>query len=85
MIIFVPDDFIDIDCRDLTTRYANDVIASCAFGLKVDSHTNKDNEFYKMGKLAANFDFLQMLKLMFMSSCPTVSKVFFCFQLAPSL
>ncbi|KPJ03683.1 Cytochrome P450 9e2 [Papilio xuthus] len=69
------DGYIDIDCRDLTTRYANDVIASCAFGFKVDSHTDRDNEFYKMGRVVANFDSKQMLRLMFMLTCPTVSKM----------
>ncbi|KPJ12395.1 Cytochrome P450 9e2 [Papilio machaon] len=69
------DGYIDIDCRDLTTRYANDVIASCAFGFKVDSHTNRNNEFYDMGKVTANFDSTQMLRLIFMSTCPTVSKI----------
>ncbi|XP_013172006.1 PREDICTED: cytochrome P450 9e2-like [Papilio xuthus] len=66
---------IDVDCKDLTTRYANDVIASCAFGLKVDSHTNRDNEFYKMGKVASTFDFNQLLKFLLLISWPNVSKV----------
>ncbi|XP_045535827.1 cytochrome P450 9e2 [Papilio machaon] len=66
---------IDVDCKDLTTRYANDVIASCAFGLKVDSHTNRDNEFYKMGKVASTFDFNQLLKFLLLVSWPNISKV----------
>ncbi|KAJ8728451.1 hypothetical protein PYW08_016836 [Mythimna loreyi] len=55
------DDYIDIECKDLTTRYANDVIASCAFGLKVNSHTDENNQFYQMGKKATNFSFFQMI------------------------
>ncbi|XP_013135368.1 PREDICTED: cytochrome P450 9e2-like isoform X2 [Papilio polytes] len=66
---------IVVDCKDLTTRYTNDVIASCAFGLKVDSHTNRDNEFYKMGKVASTFDFNQLLKFLLLISWPNISKV----------
>ncbi|KAL0892689.1 hypothetical protein ABMA27_014408 [Loxostege sticticalis] len=59
-----------IDSKDLTTRYANDVIASCAFGLKVDSHVDLNNEFYTMGKEASNFRFFQLLLLFVMMSFP---------------
>lgn len=57
-------DHIDIDAKDLTTRYANDVIASCAFGLKVNSHMDKENEFYLNGIKATTFKFTQLLKLL---------------------
>ncbi|CAH2269487.1 jg27298 [Pararge aegeria aegeria] len=65
---------IDVDCKDLTSRYANDVIASCAFGLKVDSHTDENNQFFEMGKTAATFKFKQMLMLFAMSACPSLVK-----------
>ncbi|XP_068631949.1 uncharacterized protein [Battus philenor] len=68
--------YIDVDCRDMTTRYANDVIASCAFGLKVDSHSDQNNMFYQMGKVASTFGFAQLLKIIILSSWPTVSKIF---------
>ncbi|NP_001341723.1 cytochrome P450 CYP9A17v2 [Helicoverpa armigera] len=67
--------YIDIECKDLTTRYANDVIASCAFGLKVDSHNETDNEFYTMGKLSSTFNFRQMLVFFFIANAPTVAKI----------
>ncbi|XP_039753921.1 uncharacterized protein LOC120629162 [Pararge aegeria] len=65
---------IDVDCKDLTSRYANDVIASCAFGLKVDSHTDENNQFFEMGKTAATFKFKQMLMFFAMSACPSLVK-----------
>ncbi|CAK1596650.1 unnamed protein product [Parnassius mnemosyne] len=68
-------EYIDVEGKDLTTRYANDVIASCAFGLKVDSHSDKSNIFYKMGKIAATFNFKQLLKVFAMTSFPTVTKI----------
>nr|WNK22289.1 cytochrome P450 [Athetis lepigone] len=67
--------YIDIECKDLTTRYANDVIASCAFGLKVDSHNDVDNEFYAMGKLSSTFKFRQMLMFFIISNAPKLAKV----------
>ncbi|XP_013171919.1 PREDICTED: cytochrome P450 9e2-like [Papilio xuthus] len=67
--------YIDVECKDLTNRYANDVIASCAFGLKVDSHTDRDNIFYKMGNVAATFRFVQLLKIIVTASWPMISKI----------
>ncbi|KAJ8728449.1 hypothetical protein PYW08_016834 [Mythimna loreyi] len=70
------DDYIDIECKDLTTRYANDVIASCAFGLKVNSHTDENNQFYQMGKEATNFRILQMIIMFILLNVPKISKFF---------
>nr|BBE49550.1 cytochrome P450 monooxygenase [Adoxophyes honmai] len=65
---------IDLDIRDLASRYANDVIASCAFGLRVDSHTDPDNEFYKMGYKSSNFGFWQLMKFFVFASAPSLAK-----------
>ncbi|XP_059058018.1 uncharacterized protein LOC131851527 [Achroia grisella] len=62
--------YVDIEAKDLTTRYANDVIASCAFGLKVDSHMDERNEFYQKGKSAATFGFIAILKFFLLISFP---------------
>ncbi|XP_075973977.1 cytochrome P450 9e2-like [Anticarsia gemmatalis] len=69
------DGYIDIECKDLTTRYANDVIASCAFGLKVDSHTDETNEFYTMGLQTASFGFKEMLMFFILINAPAVAKL----------
>nr|ARI68319.1 CYP9A113 [Mythimna separata] len=66
--------YTDIECKDLTTRYTNDVIATCAFGLKVDSHNDVDNKFYAMGNAASTFNFLQSLKSMFSGTLPKLAK-----------
>ncbi|CAG9785903.1 unnamed protein product [Diatraea saccharalis] len=66
---------IDVDCKDLTTRYANDVIASCAFGLKVDSLAEENNDFYKMGKEASTFTFRQILMFFAMVNFPKLMKM----------
>ncbi|KAG6461828.1 cytochrome P450 9e2 [Manduca sexta] len=69
------DGYVDIDCKDLTTRYANDVIASCAFGLKVDSITEENNQFYAMGKTAATFNFKQILVFFAFSTFPKLMQI----------
>ncbi|XP_050345947.1 cytochrome P450 9e2-like [Nymphalis io] len=68
--------YIDVDCKDLTSRYATDVIASCAFGLTVNSQTEKNNKFYEMGKVASTFKFRQMFLFFALSACPSLVKIF---------
>lgn len=73
-ILFVEGS-LDIDVKDLTTRYTNDVIASCAFGLKVDSHMDVDNQFYAMGKITTTFKFRQLLMFFLLMSFPKLGEV----------
>lgn len=73
--ILFTDGSLEVDVKDLMTRYANDVIASCAFGLKVNSHKDQDNQFYAMGKVAAAFDFRAILIIFALNSIPALSKV----------
>lgn len=65
-------DSLVIDGKDLSTRYANDVIATCAFGLKVDSMMDENNDFYAMGKETNNFTFSRMMKFFGFISIPFV-------------
>lgn len=37
---------IQAEMKDLFSRYANDVIASCAFGIKIDSFADPTNDFF---------------------------------------
>ncbi|KOB66771.1 Cytochrome P450, partial [Operophtera brumata] len=67
---------IDLECKDLTTRYANDVIASCVFGVKVDSHTDQKNDFYIMGKSTAHFGFRKIMVYLGYCAFPTIMKKF---------
>ncbi|GBP26428.1 Cytochrome P450 9e2 [Eumeta japonica] len=68
-------DYLDVDTKDLFTRYANDVIASCAFGLRVDSIAEKDNEFYRMGHKFTNFTYIQILKMFTILVFPFVNQI----------
>lgn len=45
----------DHEMKELFSRYANDVIASAAFGFTVNSFENKENEFFTTGKKLLNF------------------------------
>ncbi|OAD56684.1 Cytochrome P450 9e2 [Eufriesea mexicana] len=45
-----------IEVKDAFTRYSNDVIATTAFGISVDSMKDRDNEFYKRGLDISSFD-----------------------------
>lgn len=66
---------IKYEMKDLFSRYTNDVIASCAFGFKVNSMENKDNEFYVTGKQLANFGSLRRgIKLLFLKTVPWAMK-----------
>ncbi|XP_065080349.1 cytochrome P450 9e2-like [Ochlerotatus camptorhynchus] len=39
----------EYEMKDVFSRFANDVIATCAFGIKVDSLRKRDNEFFVHG------------------------------------
>ncbi|XP_059612328.1 cytochrome P450 9e2-like [Phlebotomus argentipes] len=62
------------DLKDFFTRFTNDVIATCAFGIKVDSLNNKENEFYVAGKKATDFSGIRSLAFFIMVNFPKLSK-----------
>lgn len=67
---------MDLEIKDLVTKYANDVIATSAFGIKVDTLKDPDNEFYRMGKKVTNFSgVLVNLKFAAFLMMPQVMKV----------
>ncbi|CAH2105998.1 unnamed protein product [Euphydryas editha] len=68
-------DVIEIDIKDLTSRYTNDVIFSCAFGLQVDSHSERENQFYKVGKMATTFSFRQAILYYLGAALPWLVKI----------
>uniref|UniRef100_A0A1I8NRE3 Cytochrome P450 n=1 Tax=Stomoxys calcitrans TaxID=35570 RepID=A0A1I8NRE3_STOCA len=54
---------LEMDIKDFITRYTNDIVASTAFGLSVNSFADKDNEFYRMGKMVTSFSLKSVFKL----------------------
>ncbi|KAH8409757.1 hypothetical protein KR222_004897, partial [Zaprionus bogoriensis] len=63
-----PQEGIDLDMQDYATRFTNDVIASTAFGLEVNSFKEPENTFYIMGRNLTTFTFLQGLKFVLFRS-----------------
>ncbi|XP_031354047.1 cytochrome P450 9e2-like isoform X2 [Photinus pyralis] len=51
------EDTVTVELKDTFTRFTNDVIASVSFGMDCDSLKERENEFYRMVKEAANFSF----------------------------
>ncbi|XP_025263955.1 cytochrome P450 9e2-like [Camponotus floridanus] len=63
----------DMDMKDVFTKYTTDVIATCAFGIKINSMKDPKNKFYVYGKEATN---IFGLKSLFLISFPTLGRIF---------
>ncbi|KAI4464094.1 cytochrome p450 [Holotrichia oblita] len=66
---------INVELRDITTRYTNDVIASTAFGIRCDSINEKENQFYMMGKKTTSFTFTKTIRIFLYSIIPKLCKI----------
>ncbi|KAL5283300.1 hypothetical protein ACFFRR_005903 [Megaselia abdita] len=66
---------VELDIKQFFTRFTNDVIASTAFGIKIDSLSDETNEFYQMGKTVTNFTALQNMKFLFVLNFKYLAKV----------
>lgn len=63
------------EMKDLFSMYANDVIASTAFGIKINSLEDRDNEFMAAGKKFRDIsDPKALIKLLLITSWPRLSK-----------
>uniref|UniRef100_A0A6M2DMD3 Putative cytochrome n=1 Tax=Xenopsylla cheopis TaxID=163159 RepID=A0A6M2DMD3_XENCH len=63
------------EVKSLFTKYSNDVIATCAFGLEVDSLKDPDNKFYKFGQIVTGFGGIEaLLKFLGFNLCPSLMK-----------
>lgn len=69
-------DQFDVELKDLFTRYTTNIIATCAFGLKVDALTERDNEFYQCGKKMTDFDGIQGIKFLLSDVVPRLMRFF---------
>ncbi|XP_017777284.1 PREDICTED: cytochrome P450 9e2-like [Nicrophorus vespilloides] len=67
---------VETDVKDLFTRFTNDVIATCAFGVQCDSIKDRENDFYMMGKNVTYFEGLTLFKFLLFSSFPKMFKIF---------
>ncbi|XP_012540006.1 cytochrome P450 9e2-like [Monomorium pharaonis] len=71
----LPEDKCEIDTKDAFSKYTNDVIATCAFGMKINSMKDPTNKFYVNGKESTNF-VRGSLKFLLLRSFPSLGKIF---------
>ncbi|XP_070162713.1 cytochrome P450 9e2-like [Polyergus mexicanus] len=62
------------DMRNLLNRYANDVVATCAFGISVDSFKHPNNDFLLLAKEAGNFT-KNPIKFLIIKNFPLLGKL----------
>lgn len=60
------------DARDLFSRYANDIIATTAFGIEINSVRDPDSDFLKFGRSLAETRFIDGLKFLASLSFPSL-------------
>ncbi|XP_071571194.1 cytochrome P450 9e2-like [Temnothorax nylanderi] len=65
-----------IETKEVFRRYTNDVIATTAFGISVNSMKDPDNEFYMRGIEISKFSsgLLAIAKFMLFRACPRLAK-----------
>lgn len=67
---------VDYEMKELCSRFTNDIIALCAFGIKVDSLKDRENEFYKAGQGASDFSKPSSIwKIMAFNTVPRLTKL----------
>ncbi|XP_015177200.1 PREDICTED: cytochrome P450 9e2-like [Polistes dominula] len=71
----MPENKKMIELKDVFTRYTNDVIATCAFGISINSMKHPENEFYLIGREATHFGPLRTIEFMFARAFPLLSRL----------
>ncbi|EFN63656.1 Cytochrome P450 9e2, partial [Camponotus floridanus] len=71
----LPTEKKTMEMKEVFTRYTNDVIATCAFGVSVDSMRNPKNEFYVYGKEATVLDTVVLLKFFIFIQLPWLARL----------
>lgn len=66
---------IDLEMKDYFTRFANDVIATVAFGLSINSFRRKDNEFFRIGQSLSVVSAWSVVKAALYALVPRLMKV----------
>lgn len=68
-------ELINVELKDVFTRFTNDVIATTAFGIKCDSLKDRNNEFLLAGRELADFGGLKRFVFFMFDSYPRIAKV----------
>uniref|UniRef100_T1DMW0 Putative cytochrome p450 9f2 n=1 Tax=Anopheles aquasalis TaxID=42839 RepID=T1DMW0_ANOAQ len=67
--------YADLEMKELFRRFGNDIVATCAFGIEINSFRDRTNAFYTLGKELTNLDGIQGLKFLAFSSFPRLMKL----------
>lgn len=68
---------VELEMKECYSKYTNDVIASCAFGIECDSLKNKGNEFFKMGQIfSGSFRGRAAWRGLLVAFFPTITNLF---------
>ncbi|XP_071870351.1 cytochrome P450 9e2-like [Bombus fervidus] len=70
----LPADQTTLELKDSFTKYTNDVIATCAFGINVNSIKDPKNNFYVYGRKATHFGRSQSIKFFIVRSLPWIAR-----------
>jgi hypothetical protein len=73
--VCVDGDMLVLELKEFYTRYTNDVIATAAFGIGVDSFRQPTNEFYMMGQDLTRINGLRAFKWLAYVSMPKLMQV----------
>ncbi|KAL9703497.1 hypothetical protein quinque_007015 [Culex quinquefasciatus] len=64
---------LEYEMKDVFSRFSNDVIASVAFGIEVDSFRERENSFYVKGKAMLNFQNVKtIVKMLLLRTIPNL-------------
>ncbi|XP_011263152.2 cytochrome P450 9e2-like [Camponotus floridanus] len=74
-LVKAPTDKRIVEMRDIFTRYTTDVIATCAFGISVDSMRDPDNDFYMFGAKTMNFNTIALIKILLSQHMPWLTRL----------
>lgn len=71
------DELVEFEMKELCSRVTNDIIAHCAFGLKIDSLQDRTNAFYMTGQKTLEFTQpSKTWKLLLFQVCPKIMQIF---------
>jgi cytochrome P450 family 9 len=74
-VLYTDGGMLTLELKDLYTRYTNDVIATAAFGIELDSLKHPTNEFYMMAQRAVQISSLTAVKSLGYSISPRLMQV----------
>lgn len=69
-----PSEELQVELKDLFTRFSNDVIANTAFGYQVNSLVDRENKFFMTGKKMSTFKGFQVARVYFIVLFPKLCR-----------